>query len=169
MTPDSTQPKPSRPHIPDYGIPNDDVGMLPWSHVVQRMQDSVNYWISTANQAGQPHATPVWGVWLEGKFYFDGSPKTRRGRDLADNPRVSIHLEDGTSAVILEGKAHEIKEPPLGLREKLSAAYSAKYAERGYEPGPETWESGGVYLFSPHVAFAWTDFPKDTTRWHFKS
>ena len=103
MALDSTQPKPSRPHIPDYGIPNDDDGMLPWSHVVQRMQDAVNYWISTANNDGQPHATPVWGVWFEGKFYFDGSPKTRRGRDLAGNPLVSIHLEDGTAAVILEG------------------------------------------------------------------
>jgi hypothetical protein len=163
----SPEPKASRPHIPDYGIPTDAEGLLPWSHVTERMQVSINYWISTADPNGQPHATPVWGVWLEDTLYFDGSPKTRRGRDLAANPKISVHLEDGSETVILEGQAHELRQAPLDLREKLAAAYSVKYAERGYAPGPETWQAGGLYQFKPHLAFAWTKFPQDTTRWHF--
>ena len=30
-------PRPSRPHIPGYGIPKTVEGTLPWSHVVNRM------------------------------------------------------------------------------------------------------------------------------------
>jgi hypothetical protein len=162
------EPKSSRPQIPDYGIPTTEEGMLPWSYMQDRMREAINYWVSTASLNGQPHATPVWGIWLEDILYFDGSPRTRRGRDLAANPRVSIHLEDGTRAVMLEGNAVELTRPALSLRQTLSAAYTQKYAERGYSPGPETWESGGLYRFEPRVAFAWTQFPADTTRWHFE-
>lgn len=160
-------PRASRPHIPEYGIPSGEEGMLPWSHVQERMRSAINYWVSTVSPAGQPHATPVWGVWLQDRLYFDGSPQTRRGRDLAKNPRVSVHLEDGQQAVLLEGEAHEIKQPPFDLRKRLSEAYTQKYAERGYSPEPDTWQAGGLYLFTPQVAFAWTRFPDDATRWRF--
>ena len=163
------QPIPGRPTIPDYGIPEDENGLLPWDYVIERLENAVNYWVCTANQECQPHATPVWGVWNGDRLFFDGSPKTRRGRDLANNPKVSIHLEDGKEAVMLEGEAHEHKQAPYELRAALAAAYSRKYAQHGYEPTPEIWEKGGLYRFTPHIAYAWCDFPRDTTRWVFKS
>lgn len=162
------QPDPSRPHVPGYGIPGTEEGMLPWSYVQERMQAALNYWISTANAKGQPHATPVWGVWVEDTLYFDGSPKTRRGREMAANPLVSVHLEDGSQVVILEGKVHELKQSPLELRQKVAAEYTAKYSQRGYSPDPGTWEQGGLYAFHPQLVFAWTQFPQDTTRWQFE-
>jgi nitroimidazol reductase NimA-like FMN-containing flavoprotein (pyridoxamine 5'-phosphate oxidase superfamily) len=163
-----TTAKVGRPYIPDYGIPETLEGILSWDYVDRRMQEAINYWIATVDPEGRPHATPVWGVWLDGSLYFDGSPKTRRGRNLAANPNVTVHLEDGSKAVILQGEAREIKAPPLALRQKLSEAYARKYAGMGYEPGPETWESGGVYAVQVRQAFAWTDFPKDCTRWQFE-
>lgn len=164
----SNSPRASRPHIPDYGIPQSDEGLLPWSHVEERVAESLNYWIGTVDEHGRPHATPVWGVWLEGALYFDGSPQTRRGRNLAANPAVVVHLEDGTRPVILQGEAEEIHAAPLELRRKLAAAYAAKYRVHGYAPGPETWESGGLYLVRVRKAFAWTEFPRDATRWNFE-
>lgn len=163
----SNLPQASRPHIPGYGIPPSEEGLLPWNHVEDRMAESLNYWIATVDERGRPHATPVWGVWLDGRLYFDGSPQTRRGRNLAANPAVVVHLEDGTRPVILQGEAEEIKAPPLELRRRLSAAYAAKYRAHGYEPGPETWESGGLYVVRVRQAFAWTEFPRDATRWNF--
>ncbi len=158
----------SRPHIPGYGIPESDEGLLPWSHVEKRMTESLNYWIGTVDKHGRPHATPVWGVWVEGALYFDGSPQTRRGRNLAANPAVVIHLEDGTRPVILQGEALEIKAAPPELRQKLAAAYSDKYRDQGYEPGPETWASGGLYTVRVSQAFAWNEFPHDATRWNIE-
>ena len=163
----SRKPTAGRPVIPQYGIPETLEGILPWDHVEQRMTQAVNYWIASVDEHNRPHATPVWGVWLNGAFYFDGGPHTRRGRNMARNPHIAVHLESGSDVVILHGTARELKSAPLELREQLSAAYSAKYAAQGYAPGPETWEQGGVYTLEPARAFAWTKFPDDTTRWTF--
>lgn len=165
---EKTQPNASRPYIPGYGIPKSKKGMLPWSHVVARMQSALNYWIGTTDPQGRPHATPIWGVWLDETFFFDGSPQTRRGRNLAANPGIVVHLEDGSNVVILQGEAHQLFGAPLELRQKLSEAYSAKYKALGYAPPPETWAEGGLYRVTLQRAFAWTHFPKDTTRWKFE-
>ena len=59
-----SQPEPSRsrPYMPEYGIPAEEEGMLPWSHVLERITAARNYWVSTVKPDGSPHATPVWGV-----------------------------------------------------------------------------------------------------------
>jgi nitroimidazol reductase NimA-like FMN-containing flavoprotein (pyridoxamine 5'-phosphate oxidase superfamily) len=164
----SNTPKPSRPYIPGYGVPKTEKGMLPWSHVVERMEKARNYWIGTTDPEGRPHATPVWGVWLDGRLYFDGGPTTRRVRNLLQNPSVVVHLESGDEVVILQGEAREAKAPERALTERLSTAYCAKYAASGYAPTPDQWDAGGLYEMRPRQVFAWTKFPKDTTRWQFE-
>jgi nitroimidazol reductase NimA-like FMN-containing flavoprotein (pyridoxamine 5'-phosphate oxidase superfamily) len=151
-----------------YGIPKSLEGALPWSFAEERLAAARNYWISTTRPDGRPHAMPVWGVWLDGKLYFEGSPETRRGRNLAANPAVAVHLESGDQVVILEGEAHEIVAPERGLAGRLAAAISAKYAASGYTPGPDAWDKGGLYIVQLRKAFAWTKFPQDTTRWRFE-
>jgi general stress protein 26 len=161
------QPKAGRPVMPEgYGIPEDNEGLLPWSFVEERMVAARNYWIATANQHGHPAATPVWGAWVAGRLYFDGSPETRRGRNIAQNPRTVVHLESGDQVVILEGKARIFNgAPERSLAEKIAAAYRAKYSESGYSPNPDQWDAGGLFVFEPEMAMGWTQFPKDVTRW----
>src|SRR5262245_2158881 len=67
-----TGPKASRPHMPGYGVPKDNKGLLPWSHLTKRMAEAQNYWICTVSPDGRPHATPVWGLWLDDRLYFGG-------------------------------------------------------------------------------------------------
>ena len=162
-----TQPRVSRPHFPDgYGTPPGDAGLLPWSFVEERMTQAKNYWVCTAQPDGRPHATPVWGVWVEGRLFFDGSPQTRRGRDIRANPAVSVHLEDGDQVVILEGNALILAgAPEPDLAQKISRAYCAKYEAMGYAPAPDSWDGGGLFVFTPKLGFGWTRFPDDTTRW----
>lgn len=173
-TQDISDPKParppraSRPEMPDgYGIPASTQGMLPWSFVEERMAAAKNYWIGTVRPDGRPHSMPVWGVWLDGTLYFEGSPETRRGRNIAANPAVVVHLESGDQVVIIEGEAYETSRPERPLAVRLAEAYTAKYAPVGYQPGPDSWDQGGLYVLQPHTVFAWTSFPKDTTRWQF--
>src|SRR6266545_3477969 len=87
-----------RPHSPGraYGIPKNKKELLPWSHVSDRMAQARAYWICTVSPEGRPHATPVDGLWLDDRLYFGGSPETRRHRNLAANPAVSIHLDSST-------------------------------------------------------------------------
>ena len=150
-------PRRRRPDFePGYGISTDEEGMLPWSWADERLEASRNYWIVTVNADGEPAAAPVWGVWAEGAVYFGTSPSSRKGRNLARDPRVAVHLESGDEVVILHGEA-DVEE----VDESVLDAYEAKY---GYRP-PST----KLYRLRPARALAWleADYPKTATRFDF--
>ena len=157
-----------RPILPkDYGVPEHTDGLLPWAHVTARLAAAKNYWICTTRPDGRPHTTPIWGVFFEGTIHFDGSPETRRGKNLAVNPAITVHLESGDDVVIVEGTVSMITPPDRAFAERLAATYAAKYAALGYSPGPETWDGGGLYRVAHRTVIAWTKFPTDMTRWQF--
>jgi hypothetical protein len=156
-------PKGQRPSMPaDYGIPVNDKGLLPWSHVNARVAGAKHYWICTIGPDGRPHATPVDGLWIEGRLYFGGSPKTRWNRNLAANPALSVHLESALDVVIMRGDALPLHEPAKELTKRLTQASIEKY---GYGPNPEDYGKPGIFVFQPRVVLAWKEFPKDVTRW----
>lgn len=165
------EPTRDRPVVPDgYGTPETDDGILEWSAVEDRLRASLHYWLSTTRADGRPHVVPRWGVWLDGRFWYDGSPATAHVKNLTIDSACVLHLEDGKEAVIVEGRS-EVAEPPgpeLGAR--LSEAMSGKYGAQGYEPGPDSWEgpdSGGLRVLTPEKAMAWFEFPTDMTRFRF--
>lgn len=163
--PAAGEPEARRPQSPGpaYGVPKAEKGLLPWTHVAERMVQAHVYWVCTVDGRGRPHATPVDGLWLDDRLYFGGSPDTRRQRNLAANPAVCIHLESGTDVLILRGEARPLTPPGRDLARRLSAASAQKY---GYGPKPEDYETGsGTYVFRPRTVFAWQAFPKDVTRW----
>lgn len=164
---DRETPRASRPNVKGYGIPETDEGLLPWSHVVERLESARTYWVATADSRGRPHVTPVWGAFVHGGLYFEGSPETRRGRDIAQNPQVAVNLESGDDVVILEGSVEELERPEPELARSLVESMTARYASSGYTPSLEQWHEGGLYRVVPRVAFAWTQFPKDVTRFTF--
>ena len=157
----------SRPDIPPaYGISKNKKGILPWSHVDDRMAQAKVYWVCTVDPEGHPHATPVDGVWNDGRLYFSGDPRTKRQRNLAGNPNVCIHLENGYDVLILHGVAQELKSMDFQKAERLASESKVKY---GYSNKPEDYQSGGVWEFTPELVFAWTEFLKDATRWKIAS
>src|SRR4051794_20953288 len=110
MTSSSPAPEPrrSRPQLPaGYGVPATDEGMLDWAWAVEQLSSARNYWFCTTRPDGRPHTMPAWAVWLDGALYFDGSPETRRSRNLAHNSAIAVHLESGDQVVVLEGAARE--------------------------------------------------------------
>jgi hypothetical protein len=152
-----TSPQRSRPGFdPNYGISDADEGMLDWGWAEERLAGSRNYWIVTSSEGGAPSAAPVWGVWAEGAVYFGTSPRSRKGRNLARDPRVVVHLESGDEVVILHGEI-EVSE----VEESVLDAYEAKYDHR-----PPTTS---LFRLLPTFALAWleTDYPKTATRFDF--
>ncbi len=154
------EPRISRPEFPE-GYLRDPKTYLPWSHVEQRMTKSLHYWLCTVRPDGRPHTVPRWGVWLDGKLYYDGSPKTRHARNLAHNPQVSLHLESGENVVIMYGTAREADIPASELAQCLAQAIGEKYGERGYTPKANQWDQGGLFIFTPKTVLAWTQFMED--------
>ena len=157
-----------RPTMPQgYGVPEDDTGLLEWSWAVERLAAAKNYWFHTTRPDGRPHAMPAWGAWVDGALYFDGSPETRRARNLAENSSIVVHLESGDEVVIVEGEAVYQGRPSREIAEQLAAALAAKYGPT-YEPAPDTWDEGGLWRVRATVAFGWTTFPTNVTRWRFR-
>jgi nitroimidazol reductase NimA-like FMN-containing flavoprotein (pyridoxamine 5'-phosphate oxidase superfamily) len=141
---------------PDYGISADEEGMLAWSWAEERLAAGRNYWVATSSQDGAPASAPVWGVWHDGAVWFGTSPASRKGRNLARDPRVVIHLESGDEVVILHG---EVERVPL--EDAVADAYERKYDHRPQAPE--------FLRLRPRRAMAWreADFPKTATRFDF--
>ena len=163
-----TAPRITRPHFPP-GYIGRPIALLEWSQVETRLVSAKNYWLCSVRPDGRPHAVPIWGVWLDGWLYFDGSPETRHAHNIAKNPQVSLHLESGDEAVILEGRALVAPKPLPELGQRLAQAYGEKYALFGYSPQPEQWDGGGLFAILPRVALAWTKFTEDPTKFVFEA
>lgn len=93
-----------RPKVPDgYGPPATTEGLIDWTTVEARLRTALYYWLGSVRPDGTPHAVPRWGVWTEGRFYYDGAPTTRHARNVEANPACTLTLESGTEVVIVEG------------------------------------------------------------------
>jgi PPOX class probable F420-dependent enzyme len=147
-----------RPRFPPgYGISSEPEGMLQWSWAEERLAASRNYWIVTVRPDGSPHSAPVWGLWIDGAVVFSTSPESRKGRNLARDPRVVVNLESGDEVVILEGVVEVV-----ALDDRIADAYEKKY---DYRPGGE----GDWFVLRPRNAYAWLerDYPRSATRFAF--
>src|ERR1700720_4522180 len=92
-----SEPKASRPHMPGYGILDADKGkgLLPWTWAVERLSKARNYWVATTRPDGNPHAMPVWGVWIDDAFHFSTGTQSRKARNLVHNPNCVVGCELG--------------------------------------------------------------------------
>lgn len=153
-------PEVDRPYIahPEYGVPDHREGLIEWSWVAERFTAEKNYWVGTVTPHGAPMVRPVWGVFVDDTICFGGGPKTKWSQNLEREPRVSVHLESGTEVVIAEGSVDRLTHASDPHLKTIDDAYEVKYEMRH---GPPIW------LLRPRVVLAWSDFPKDMTRFRF--
>jgi pyridoxamine 5'-phosphate oxidase-like protein len=136
-------------------------------------------WLSTINPDGSPHVTGIGALWAEGSFWFETGERSRKGRNIARDPRCSLSLAMDTFDLVVEGQASRVTDretvaaraaewaaegwpaqvDPSG--EALTAEYSAPSA------GPPPW---AVYRINVSRATALaTTAPGGATRWDFGS
>jgi hypothetical protein len=144
-----------------YGCPD---RLLDWTSVEQRLVDSLHYWLATVRRDGSPHVVPVDGMWLDGGCYVDGDPATVHIQNLRRDGRATLHLEDGESAVIVEGVAEWVT-PSKAVALRLAAAAKAKY---GYSQSATSYQEG-VWRLQPIKALAWNTLYVDATRFRFNA
>jgi hypothetical protein len=164
----------TRPKFPK-GYVDKPVSYLTWDWVATQLTESKHYWLCSVRPptpeapAGRPHVVPRWAVFVDGQLYYDGSPETRHSRNIEINPEVSVHLESGTEAIILEGISQASDKPSPEMGKKLSEAYKKKYKEVGYAPEPNSWDEGGLYVFTLRQCIAWSKFNEDPTKFIFEA
>ena len=154
-------PEASRPRMPGYGMPTGTKGLLPWTWAEERLRQSHNYYVMTVRPDATPHAMPVWGIWVDDRFYFSTGAKSRKARNLDANASCVICTERSAEAVIVEGTASKLEDA-----EQLKAIaphYARKYTSFTLDP-----KMGPIFEVRPNVVFGLREKTfKSTTRWTF--
>jgi len=166
-----------------------DCEPLDWSRILARLEEGLDQapgtggpnrhtcWLATINPDGSPHVTGIGALWLDGAFWFETGETSRKGRNLARDPRCSLSVAADDFDLVVEGEAHRVTDPatvadiaaryaaggwPARVDETgvaLTAEYSAPSA------GPPPWF---VYRLAPGAATAvGTIEPGGATRWQF--
>jgi nitroimidazol reductase NimA-like FMN-containing flavoprotein (pyridoxamine 5'-phosphate oxidase superfamily) len=152
-------PKGSRPRMPGYGMPAGTEGLLPWAWAEERLQISHNYYVMTVRTDATPHAMPVWGIWVDDRFYFSTGAKSRKARNLAANAACVICTDNAAEAVVVEGTASPMDD---AVRLAVIAPhYARKYKSFTLDP-----KMGPIFEVRPKVVFGLSEKNfKATTRW----
>lgn len=158
-----TAPTPARMSSPGYGFEGGKTPpgvKFPWRRVEELLTTARNYWIATSGRNGRLHMAPVWGMWVDGVFYFSTGNQSRKARNFTANPQVAVHPECDNEAVIIEGRVELIDD--MAILKPLYQVYKDKY----------DWDMDGEVLYAvrPTVGYSFKeDLPETGTRWEFAS
>jgi pyridoxine/pyridoxamine 5'-phosphate oxidase len=134
-------------------------------------------WLSTVNGDGSPHVTAVGALWLDGSFWFQTGSGTRKGRNVARDPRCSIAVSILDADVVAEGEAERETDPATITRlarawadqgwpaelDETHAGITAPF--NAPSQGPPPWN---VYRVMPHsVIVTLGTEPGGLTRFRF--
>jgi pyridoxamine 5'-phosphate oxidase-like protein len=167
-----------------YGSP-----LIDWSRLTTRLDEGVSQapdtggpnrhtcWLATINPNGSPHVTGVGAIWVDGAFWFETGEATRKGKNLARDPRCSLSVATHDFDLVVEGEAHRVTDrPTVAAMAKRWAAdgWPARVDDTGMaitaeysapSAGPPPWL---VYVLSPETATALlTVDAGGATRWRF--
>jgi hypothetical protein len=118
-------------------------------------------WLTTINPDGSPHVTAVGAVGVDGAWYFNSGPDTRKSRNIERDPRCVASIATERFDLVVEGLAKRVLDsaelksvadvlntggwPAKVDGDALTAEFSAPSA------GPPPWY---VYRIEPSTVFA---------------
>lgn len=117
-----------------------DISYMITESIRKRFDNETNMWLSTVRPDGRPHLVPVWFVYWKGKLFINIESKSVKSRNIENNKKVSMSLENGTlhSVVICEGQANLIDTPvPDQVIESFRKKYDWDIVDDGND---QTWE-----------------------------
>jgi PPOX class probable F420-dependent enzyme len=108
---------------------------LDWSSIITRLDagtsqapgeggpDRHTAWLTTLDADGAPHVTAVGALWLDGGFWFQTGRSTRKGRNLARDPRCTVAIATHEFDLAVDGTAEIVTDRDTVAR--LAAAWAA--------------------------------------------
>jgi PPOX class probable F420-dependent enzyme len=106
--------------------------MMQLSADVARLLDDVNYaHIATVLPDGAPHSVPVWIDRDGDRIAVLTSPRSRKARNLAHDPRVAISITDHAqpyATALVRGRVAEVLDGDAGWRiiDRISRKYTGQ-------------------------------------------
>jgi PPOX class probable F420-dependent enzyme len=166
-----------------------DLPLIDWTRIAARLAegfpqapggggpDRHTCWLATINPDGTPHVTGIGALWFDGAFWFETGETTRKGTNLARDPRCSLSLATHEFDLVVEGEARMVTDPAtvaaMAARwaadgwparvDDTGAAITAEYSAPS--AGRPPWR---VYRLTPDAATALSTVePGGATRWRF--
>lgn len=97
----------------------------------ERLDRELILWLTTVTPGGQPQASPVWFLWVDGEILLYSRAHTPRLANIRTNPRVAASLDgdgEGGDVVSIEGMARIVLE--RAALTDVPAAYLEKHAAK---------------------------------------
>jgi hypothetical protein len=163
--------------------------LLDWARIETRLDaglsqapgtggpDRHTCWLATINPDGSPHVTGIGALWARGQFWFETGQHTRKGKNLARDPRCTLSVATREFDLVLAGQATLVTDPAtvadLAARwaadgwparvDNTGVALTAEFSAPS--AGPPPWQ---VYRLTARTATALgTVEPGGATRWRF--
>jgi hypothetical protein len=70
-------------------------------------------WLTTLNDDGSAHVTGLGGLWADGSLWFQTGQATRKGRNLARDPRCVLSVAIHEFDLVVEGEAVKVDDPTV--------------------------------------------------------
>src|SRR3954469_10070219 len=67
-------------------------------------------WLVTINADGSPHVNGIGSAWHDNTFWFETGATSRKGRNLARDPRCSLSLATDEFDLVADGTAARITD-----------------------------------------------------------
>lgn len=96
-----------------------------WEEVRGRIAAVQMAWLATVHPDGRPHVRPVLSVVADGRVHTTSGPATRKGRNLAADPRCTLSLRSDGLDLVVEGRAVRVTD--AAALEEVSRVYDEKY------------------------------------------
>lgn len=152
---------------------------LEWSRAVKGLEDTSDpyrtCWLATTDSDGRAHLAGVGAIWVNDKFYFTSSPRARKARNIAADPRCAMSVHAGDMDIVVEGTASRVTD------QATLDDLCARYVEQGWparvengaftadysapSAGPPPWH---LYVITPESVYGVASAePFGATRWRF--
>jgi general stress protein 26 len=144
-----------------------------WAEVVDVLDRSEIFWLSTVRGDGRPHVTPIPTVWRSQRLHFCTGDQEQKTKNLGRDGRCI--LTTGTSAlhggldVVVEGAAVRVADRPELV--ELAALWKAKL-DWDFEVGDDVFgdadgRTAHVFALEPTKVLAFGKGPYTQTRFRF--
>jgi general stress protein 26 len=163
--------EPTAQLVEDFSDP--DATALPWSEVVEVLESSEMFWLSTVRRDGRPHVAPLPAMWLDGKLHFCTGAYELKAKNIAANPHCV--LTTGTNSyrsgrdVVVEGTVERVTDN--GMLGRLAQMWRNKI-DWDFDVGAGVFldtEGAGnaalVFAVTPSKILAFTKAPYSQTRY----
>jgi PPOX class probable F420-dependent enzyme len=74
------------------------------------------FWLATIDPDGRPHVNGIGAEWVDGAFWFETGATSRKGRNLARDPRCTLSVATDEFDLVVEGEATRVTDPATVAR-----------------------------------------------------